>query len=296
MWIVSALGPIGEIRAGADAVDGQDPALAQAVSWFEEGAGRFRLLAYVETEVDGEGVIGLLRAVTPNLHARLEKVAEADWVAMSLEGLPAVRAGRFLVAGAHALDNTPGSAIPIWIEASEAFGTGHHGTTRGCLLALEARLRLGRAPRNVLDVGAGSGVLAIAAAKLGARALAVEIDPHAGAIASENVRNNGVSGRVRVLVGDAGAAARAGRTRFDLIFANVLLRPLLAMARPIAGALAPGGVLILSGILTRQEPLIRLAYHAKGLRLVRRRSIEGWATLVFERPRAHTKRMLGKGR
>lgn len=285
-----------EIRAAADAVDGQDPALAQAVSWFEDGAGRFRLLAYVDSQADGDAVIALLQGLAPSLFARLDKVAEADWVAMSLAGLPAVKAGRFLVAGAHALADAPGSIVPIWIEASEAFGTGHHGTTRGCLLALEDRLRRGRIPRRVLDVGTGSGVLAIAAAKLGARALAVEIDPHAGAIADENVRNNGVGARVRVEIGDAGATARRARQRFDLVFANVLLRPLLAMARPISAALAPGGALILSGILTRQEPLIRLAYQARGLRLVRRRSIEGWATLVFTRPRAYTKRMVGSGR
>lgn len=296
MWTISALGPLLEIRDAADAVDAQDPPLAQAVSWFEESAGRFRLLAYVAAEEDGAAVIALLRASAPSLHARLEKVPEADWVAMALDGLPAIRAGRFVVAGAHALAGIAGGAVPIWIEASEAFGTGHHGTTRGCLLALEARLRIGRTPRRVLDVGTGSGVLAIAAAKLGARALAVEIDPHAGAIARENVRSNGVDRRVYVQIGDAAQAARCAPHRFDLVFANVLLRPLLAMAKPIAVSLAPGGVLILSGILTRQEPLIRLAYHARGLRLVHRRSIEGWATCVFERPRAHTKRMLGRGR
>lgn len=296
MWTITALGSLAEIRAGADAVDAQDPAIAQAVSWFEEGEGRFRLVAYVADEPQGEGVGAVLAQAVPGLHARLEKVAEADWVAMALDGLPAVRAGRFLVAGAHALAGARPSAVPIWIEASEAFGTGHHGTTRGCLLALEARLRLGRVPRRVLDVGAGSGVLAIAAAKLGARALAVEIDPFAGAIAAENVRKNDVHARVRVRVGDASAAARCARGRFDLVFANVLLRPLLAMAKPIAASLAPGGALILSGILTRQEPLIRLAYQARGLRLVRRNRIEGWSTCVFERPRAYSKRMVGNGR
>ncbi len=166
----------------------------------------------------------------------------------------------------------------------------------GCLRALEERLRRGRKPRRVLDVGAGSGVLAIAAAKLGARALAVEIDPHAGAIAEENVLKNGVRALVRVEIGDAAKAARRSPGGYDLVFANVLLRPLLAMAKPIAAALRPGGVLILSGILTRQEPRIRLAYQARGLRLVRRLRIEGWSTCVFERPRLHTKRKLGKGR
>lgn len=296
MWILSAIGPLQDVQAGADGVDGQDPALAQAVSWFEDSPGRFRLLIYVASEADGAAAQALLAGFAPSLHARLEEVAQADWVAMSLDGLPAVRAGRFLVAGAHALASAPTHVIPVWIEASEAFGTGHHGTTLGCLRAMEERLRQGRKPRRVLDVGAGSGVLAIAAAKLGAKALAVEIDPHAGAIAEDNVLKNGVRARVRVEIGDAGRAARRTPGGYDLVFANVLLRPLLAMAKPIAGALRPGGALILSGILTRQEPLIRLAYQARGLRLVRRLRIEGWSTCVFERPRLHTKRKLGKGR
>lgn len=296
MWILSALGPLSEVRAGADGLDGQDPALAQAVSWFEDSPGRFRLLIYVADEASGAAAQALLAGFAPSLHARLEPVPQADWVAMALDGLPAVQAGRFLVAGAHALASAPTHVIPVWIEASEAFGTGHHGTTMGCLRALEERLRRGRKPRRVLDVGAGSGVLAIAAAKLGARALAVEIDPHAGAIAEENVLKNGVRALVRVEIGDAAKAARRSPGGYDLVFANVLLRPLLAMAKPIAAALRPGGVLILSGILTRQEPRIRLAYQARGLRLVRRLRIEGWSTCVFERPRLHTKRKLGKGR
>jgi ribosomal protein L11 methyltransferase len=137
--------------------------------------------------------------------------------------------------------------------------------------------------RRVLDVGAGSGVLAIAAARLGARALAVEIDPRAAAIAMENVANNGVGARVRVLAADG---ARHARDAHDLVFANILFRPLIRLARRLVGAVAPGGSIVLSGLLTRQEPLVRLAYEGLGLVLVSRGRREGWSTLEFRRPRA----------
>lgn len=283
MFTVSALGPLDPIRTAADAVDAQDPAIADAVSWFEEGQGRFRLEIYVAEEAAGLAVQALIATVAPDLFTKLSRVPEADWVAMALDGLPAVTAGRFVVAGAHALAKARGG-VPVWIEASEAFGTGHHGTTKGCLLALDRRLRRGVRPKRVLDVGAGSAVLAIAAAKLGAQALAVEIDPRAAAIAEENVRNNRVAGRVAVRAGDAAPYARKGRRAYDLVFANILLRPLIRLADPIAGAVAPGGALILSGILTRQEPLIRLAYEGRGLRRIERRRLHGWSTCVFERP------------
>lgn len=283
MWTVTALGPLDLVRAGADALDAQDPPITEAVSWFEEGQGRFRLQAYVTEEAAGAAAQALLAAVCPGLHTRREPVPEADWVAMALDGLPAVTAGRFVVAGAHALARAPRGKVKLWIEASEAFGTGHHGTTRGCLLAFEALLRQGARPRRVLDVGAGSGVLAIAAAKLGAQGVGVEIDPRAAAIARENLRNNQVEKRLQILCGDAARSAREGRGAYDLVFANILLRPLLRMAGPIAGAVAPGGRLILSGILNRQEPLIRLAYQGRGLRLAGRERLTGWSALTFTR-------------
>jgi ribosomal protein L11 methyltransferase len=187
-----------------------------------------------------------------------------------------------VVAGAHALDAVSGGRTRVWIEASEAFGTGHHGTTLGCLMMLEAELRRRRVAR-VLDVGAGSGVLAIAAAKTGAKALAVEIDTRAAAIMVENVRNNRVGPRVRVIAGDG---ARHAQAQYDLVFANILMRPLIRLAPTLTRALKPGGTLILSGLLTAQEPLIRLAYEGRRLVLTRRFRREAWSTLVFSRPRA----------
>jgi ribosomal protein L11 methyltransferase len=215
---------------------------------------------------------------------------------MSLEGLPAVRAGRFVVAGAHALAQEHGGRTRIWIEASEAFGTGHHGTTWGCLMGLEhylrhkdrgpsgpqARLKTRGPGFSVLDVGAGSGVLAIAAAKCGAEALAIEIDHRAAAIAEINARQNHVANRVRVIAGD-GARFIAGQ-RFDLVFANILKRPLIRLAPKLVPAVAPGGTLILSGLLRTQAPLVREAYANRGLVLERQIPKEAWMTLVWRQP------------
>jgi ribosomal protein L11 methyltransferase len=217
MLLLTALGTLNQVRAATDELDRHDPSPAEAVSWFEEGPGKFRLEVYVPTKQDAASAQAIVGAAAPELHLKQKRVKAADWVAMSLEGLPAVRAGRFVVAGAHALAREHGGRTRIWIEASEAFGTGHHGTPWGCLMGLEGVLRQRRVD-NVLDVGAGSGVLAIAAAKCGADALAIEIDPRAAAIAEINARQNKVANRVEVIAGD-GARYIAGR-QFDLVFAS----------------------------------------------------------------------------
>ena len=148
MLLLTALGPLALIRAAADELDRHDPSPADAVSWFEESAGKFRLEVYVPTKQDAASACAIIGAAAPELHMVQKRVKAADWVAMSLEGLPAVRAGRFVVAGAHALQRESGGLVKIWIEASEAFGTGHHGTTWGCLMALENYLRRRRSPRR----------------------------------------------------------------------------------------------------------------------------------------------------
>lgn len=149
MLLLTALGTLTQIRAAADELDRHDPSPADAVSWFEEKPGKFRIEVYVPTKQDAASVEAIVGAAAPELHMKQKKVKTADWVAMSLEGLPAVRAGRFMVAGAHALANDASGRKKIWIEASEAFGTGHHGTTWGCLMALEGVLR----QRRVTQIG-----------------------------------------------------------------------------------------------------------------------------------------------
>jgi ribosomal protein L11 methyltransferase len=281
MLLLTTLGTLAQIRAAADELDRHDPSPADAVSWFEEAPNKFRLEVYVPTKQDAASACAIIGAAAPELHMVQKKVKTADWVAMSLEGLPAVRAGRFVVAGAHALRGESNGSTRVWIEASEAFGTGHHGTTWGCLMGLERVLRERRV-RTVLDVGAGSGVLAIAAAKSGADALAIEIDHRAAAIAQINARQNKVARRVRVIAGD-GARYIAGQT-FDLVFANILMRPLIRLAPKLVPALAPGGALILSGLLRTQAPLVREAYANRGLVLERMIPKESWMTLVWRKP------------
>ena len=281
MLLLTALGTLTQIRAAADELDRHDPSPADAVSWFEEKPGKFRIEVYVPTKQDAASVEAIVGAAAPELHMTTKKVAAKDWVAMSLEGLPAVRAGRFIVAGAHALANEVGGRTKVWIEASEAFGTGHHGTTWGCLMALEGKLRERRVER-VLDVGAGSGVLAIAAAKCGADALAIEIDHRAAAIAEINAKQNKVANRMRVIAGD-GARYIAGK-QFDLVFANILMRPLIKLAPKLTRVVEPGGTLILSGLLRTQAPLVREAYANRGLILERQIPREAWMTLVWRKP------------
>jgi len=282
MFILTALGALAEIRAAAAAFDRLDPSPADAVSWFEEGQGKFRLEVYVPTEQDDASARALIGYEAPGLHVTSAPVKDADWVAMALDGLPPVRAGRFFVAGSHALANAPIGPTRLWIEASEAFGTGHHGTTKGCLLGLEHILRRRRV-RRVLDLGAGSGVLAMAAAKMGARALGVELDPRPAEIARVNVVNNKLTARVQIRTGDARLAALEFGPVYDVVFANILMRPLINMSPAIARAVAPGGALILSGLLNAQEPLVRAAYQGRGFTLEKRFRREGWSTLVWRR-------------
>lgn len=211
-------------------------------------------------------------------------VAARDWVAQSLSGLAPVMAGRFVIHGSHDRSHIARNLTGILIEAALAFGTGHHGTTRGCLLAFD-RLLKSRGPIRVLDIGTGTGVLAIAAAKaLRQRALASDIDPVAVATARRNAQLNGVGGLVEAIcAANVGQARFRARAPYDLIFANILLEPLRRLAHPAAHLLAPEGHIILSGLLLGQEPAAIAAYRAQGLALEGRIRLGEWVTLVMRR-------------
>jgi ribosomal protein L11 methyltransferase len=213
-----------------------------------------------------------------------DAVAARDWVKASLAGLEPVAAGRFLVHGRHDRARVSLNRIGIEIEAALAFGTGHHGTTRGCLLALDAILKA-RKPQRVLDIGTGTGVLAIAAAKAAhARVVASDIDARSVAVARANARGNGVAALIAVMraVGVSAQRLRA-RAPFDLVFANILLGPLRGLASPAAALVAPGGRMVLSGLLPAQASAAISAYRAQDLCLERRCTLEGWVTLVLRR-------------
>ena len=219
-----------------------------------------------------------------------ETVAAADWVQTSLAGLTPVTAGRFLVHGAHDRGRIPANRIGIEIEAALAFGPGHHGTTRGCLLALD---RFAKSQRNrrgsslkILDLGTGSGVLAIAAARaLRCPVLASDNDAGAVRAARANTRLNRTGAMVELVRAD-GFSSRRFRARepFDLVLANILLGPLKQMATPMAGLLGSNGHVILSGLLAAHASTALAAYRARGLVLERRIPLDGWVTLVLRAP------------
>ena len=221
----------------------------------------------------------------PELSINREVIPDVDWIARSLEGLQPVHAGRFVVHGSHDRGKARAGEIAIEIDAGQAFGTGHHGTTAGCLEIIEKVMRA-RQPRKVLDLGTGSGVLAIAARKLApARVLATDIDPVATRVARENVRLNGIASGI-TLETATGFHSTAFRRHgpFDLIIANILARPLMRMAPQLAAHLAPGGQVVLSGILANQRWKVIAAYNGAGLRHVRTIWRNGWVTIHLDRP------------
>ncbi|RWI28075.1 50S ribosomal protein L11 methyltransferase [Mesorhizobium sp.] len=213
-----------------------------------------------------------------------EPVPDVDWVARSLEGLKPVRAGRFFVHGAHDRSKRLSGELAIEIEAGLAFGTGHHGTTAGCLEMLEQVVRRER-PRNALDLGTGSAVLAIALAKLAhIPVLATDIDPVATKVAAANARLN----RVKALVETVTAPGFhhpifAARGPFGLIVANILARPLMRLAPEMARHVVLGGSIVLSGILDRQRDTVISAYVGQQFRHVRTLHREGWVTIHLKR-------------
>ncbi len=279
-------------RRMADAVvELLDPAETAAAA-FEEEASPLRpkpwvLEIYLGPKIAAAQVRALLAPVIGDDMAAAmtsETVAEQDWVAKALDGLSAVRAGRFLVHGSHGRAAVRPNDLALQIEAALAFGTGHHGTTRGCLLALDRVLKR-RRPRRVLDLGTGTGVLAMAAAKALKRPIYCgDLDAVAVEAATANARLNGVVACVRPVVaaGLRHAALRAGAP-YDLIFANILAKPLRRLAPSIAAHAAPGADLILSGLLPADVAGILSAYSPQGFRLERRRDLEGWATLMLRK-------------
>lgn len=272
-----------EAEGLGEAMERLDPApTGVGVFEMEDGSGLWEVGGYFTEAPDIAG-LAVLEAAFGAKPFTVSELPETDWVAKVQRELHPVRAGRFFVHGAHDADRIPDDAVPLLIEASMAFGTGHHGTTEGCLRALDRLVREGFAPRRVADIGCGTAVLAMAAAKVWTgEVLASDIDPVAVEVARANVAANGLAGRIRCVEAagfddpDLTAAAP-----FDLIFANILKGPLLALAPEIAARLAPGGAAVLSGILTDQAEEIVEVYRRNGLNPAHREDIVDWTTLTL---------------
>ena len=252
------------------------------------GGGKAWLVeAYFGWAPDEEAIRALIAAASDEATARAATFGlteKRDWVANSLAGLKPVRAGRFLVHGAHDRTRVKINDVAIEIEAGLAFGTGHHGTTRGCLLHFD-RLLKRRRPKRVLDVGCGAGVLAIAAAKVLRRKVWLgDIDPIAVEVANANARLNGVGALAHAIVsrGVENAALREAAP-YDLVFANILAKPLRLLAPSLAAVTRADGDAIVSGLLLADVPGVLASWRAQGFHLAERIELEGWASLRLRR-------------
>jgi ribosomal protein L11 methyltransferase len=258
------------------------------IAAFEDPGGRWHVTMHFAEAPDQESIRELVSLAAGEIAGDIafDIVEARDWVKATLDQLVPVRAGRFIVHGRHDRAKVPLNKIAVEIEAALAFGTGHHGTTRGCLLLLDHVLKAYR-PRRVLDLGTGTGVLAISAAKaLHIKLLASDIDPLSVKVARENARLNGTGDLVNIIRASGFSAPQFERDRpFDLVLANILANPLRQMATPMARHLASSALLILSGLLPHQAQGVIAAYRARGLILERHIQIEGWSSLLMRKPR-----------
>jgi ribosomal protein L11 methyltransferase len=258
-----------------------------AIAAFEGPGGRWNITVHFAEAPDQTSIrelVGLAASGDVARDIAFDIVEAKDWVKATLEELVPVRAGRFIVHGQHDRAKVPPNKLGIEIEAALAFGTGHHGTTRGCLLLLDHVLKAYR-PRRVLDLGTGTGVLAIAAAKaLQIKVMASDIDPLSVKVAHDNARLNGTGDLVESVHANGFSAPEfAQRGPFDLVLANILANPLRQMATPLAQHLASPALVILSGLLPHQAQSVIAAYRARGLNLERRIQIEGWSSLLLRK-------------
>ncbi len=299
-WIVS----LPCTRDEAEALSGEIPELdampeapVVVTREIDEDAGLWQLDAYMDDK-PGAALLKLLQSFVPSAKGAkpvVEELPEEDWVTLSQQGLEPVRAGRFFVHTSSHADRVPAGTTSFLIDASQAFGTGGHDTTAGCLAMLDRLARQGASPRNIADIGTGTGLLAFAAMSLWprARAIASDIDPASILVTQDNAGINGVplgrgGGRLALAVapGTDHPAIRH-RAPFDLVIANILAGPLITLAPDIAAATAPGGHAILAGLIARQMAPVLAAYRAQGFRLAARGGSAEWPCLLLVKRRRY---------
>lgn len=273
----------------ADALAAALEPFASAVTAMEDSpGGTWSIEGIAEDEPPRPMVLAALALAaatvgTPPPDTVIEPLPDVDWLALNRQSFPPIREGRVWVRGSHVTEAKPAGSVELIVDAARAFGSGSHATTALCLRALQD-LAKHRRPRRVLDLGCGSGILAMAAARLvpTARIVAVDLDPVSVAIAAANTRLNRTAARIRTGVSrgwDSNLVRRAGP--YDLVLANILAPPLCAMAPDLAHGLAPGGRAILSGLMYGQEARVIAAHRAQGLRVLRRYRRDGWSALVL---------------
>lgn len=250
----------------------------------EDGSGLWEVAAYFTEKPDiaALSVLEALHSISPFV---VSEIPDQDWVAKVRRDLPPVEAGRFFVYGSHDADKVPQGAVPLLIDAAMAFGTGHHGTTLGCLRAFDRLMSDGVSFAKVADVGCGTAVLAMAAARcLTAKIVASDIDPVAIDVAVANLKANDLVGKVSPVVAAGFDAPELRETApFDLVFANILKGPLIAIAADMSRSVESGGFVILSGILNEQAPEVAAHYAANGFNLYASEEIVDWTTLTLRR-------------
>ena len=265
------------------ALEGLEPApTGVGVFEVEDGSGLWEVGAYF-TDAPDDVALDLLAAAHGATAFAVSEVPDKDWVAHVRRELTPVEAGRFFVYGAHDADKLPEGRVALLIEAAMAFGTGHHGTTLGCLKAVDRLATWGFSPIRVADIGCGSGVLAMAAASVWeAEVIATDIDPVAIEVARSNFAANGLEGRIESDVATGFEHARLTGP-FDLVLANILMGPLLGLAPDMARVVRPGGHIVLSGILVEQAETVAAHYQSLGFNLAKRDDIVDWSTLQLTR-------------
>ncbi|MGJ8563954.1 MAG: 50S ribosomal protein L11 methyltransferase [Alphaproteobacteria bacterium] len=283
-------GAADDIFTLSDALGFDEEMNALAVSIFEDGSsrvpsGRMFVQALYETKAEAETALRGL-SLPAEMEYSISQLPDEDWVTKSQSGLPPVSAGRFWVYGSHDADNVPiGAAHPVHIDAGLAFGTGHHGTTKGCLIIFDELLSGGFKPKHVLDLGAGAGTLAIAAAMaLEQNILATDIDQDAVDVTAQNAEINGVADYITSVQADGFDSPALDGRKFNLIFANILAGPLMGLAPNIVKALASGGRVILSGIIDDQAEKVAKRFEDEGLSITPYPSIDGWTSLLGAAP------------
>ncbi|MGB0747998.1 MAG: 50S ribosomal protein L11 methyltransferase [Magnetospiraceae bacterium] len=284
-WRVSAMVPDGTAFAFQEGLAEYGPALVVR----DADSGPWALTLISETEPATADLTAALAVIAASAGVAapaftIEPIPETDWLAATYRGFPPIQTGRFFVHGSHYADPPPPATLPLCIDAATAFGSGEHATTRACLLALEDIAKRQRRA-TILDMGTGTGILAMAAAALWkSPVLASDIDGEAVRVATLNARINRLRGYLRAVTADGyGARAISESGPYDLIFANILARPLCRMAKDLARHLAPGGMAVLSGFVAEDVARVRAAHTAVGLTQVKVIAVAEWRALVMTR-------------